>query len=132
MKRWIYWPSLFLRVGWSGRPIHLGCNDGSVQLRHDDDTTHCNCVLLLYDTIHVCQVARPKVLRQHLVFIIIGQKEGRSQVHGNPCQGIRPALCLFDMSFVACLLHTVRYSNSKHPPFYCCAVPAVSLVRVVI
>ncbi|KAG1808117.1 hypothetical protein EV424DRAFT_1350471 [Suillus variegatus] len=61
-------------------PVPPSCNDGSVQLGHD--TEHRNCVLLDKND--------EEKARVRFTAIRLGQ-------------GIRPALCLFDIAFVACL-----------------------------
>ncbi|KAG2109376.1 UbiA prenyltransferase family [Suillus discolor] len=113
MKRWMYWPSLYLgfAVSWA-IPFTWVAITGEFDwgMILNVGVASC-CWTCIYDTIYACQDKKDD------------EKAGVKSMAVRLGDGIRPALSVFDAIFFACLLWA-GYLNGQHLPFYVMSVIA--------
>ncbi|KAG1794124.1 UbiA prenyltransferase family [Suillus plorans] len=117
MKRWMYWPSLYLgfAVSWA-IPFTWVAITGEFDwgMILNVGVASC-CWTCIYDTIYACQDKKDD------------EKAGVKSMAVRLGDGIRPALSVFDAIFFACLLWA-GYLNGQHLPFYVMSVIAPFLL----
>ncbi|KAG1753886.1 UbiA prenyltransferase family [Suillus paluster] len=117
MKRWVYWPSLFLGFAASlGVPFTWVATTGQFNWSMILNLAIASCCWsCLYDIIYACQDKKED------------ENAGVKSMAVRLGEGIRPALSLFDLTFFACLLWA-GYLNGQHLPFYVMGVLAPFLL----
>ncbi|KAG1738531.1 UbiA prenyltransferase family [Suillus lakei] len=117
MKRWTYWPSLFLgfAASWAV-PFTWVATTGQFNWGMILNVAIASCCwTCLYDTIYACQDMKDD------------EKAGVKSMAVRLGEGIRPALSLFDVTFFVCLLYA-GYLNDQRLPFYVISVIAPFLL----